>query len=116
MPDRDWTIFIRDIHYCASKILNYTNGLNREDFFSDSRTYDAVMRNLQIIGEASKKLSAEIKRKYKNIEWKKITGLRDIVVHDYSRIDEDIIWDVVHSKIPKLKLSIESILKDISHK
>jgi uncharacterized protein with HEPN domain len=46
----------------------------------------------------------------------KITGLRDIVVHGYSRIDEDIIWDVVHSKIPKLKLSIESILKDISHK
>lgn len=64
---------------------------------------DAVMRNLAIIGEAAKKIPAEFRRKYPELEWKKMAGLRDIVVHDYFGIDEDIIWDVVTIRIPELK-------------
>lgn len=61
------------------------------------------MRNLAIIGEAAKKIPAEFRRKYPELEWKKMAGLRDIVVHDYFGIDEDIIWDVVTIRIPELK-------------
>ena len=113
MSNRDWTLYIKDIYFCAEKILLYTKDLDREDFFSDSKTFDAVIRNLQVIGEAAKKLPPDIKRKYKTIEWKKIAGLRDIVVHDYFGINEDIIWDVILNKIPKLKQRSEFILKDI---
>ena len=116
MSDRDWTLFIRDICTCADKVLLYTKDMSREDFFSDSKTFDAVIRNLQVIGEAAKKLPSDVKRKYKSIEWKKMTGLRDIVVHDYFGINEDIVWDVIQSKIPELKQSIELLLKDIDRK
>ena len=75
-----------------------------------------MIRNLQVIGEAAKKLPSDVKRKYKSIEWKKMAGLRDIVVHDYFGINEDIVWDVIQSKIPELKQSIELLLKDIDRK
>ena len=68
------------------------------------------MRNLAIIGEAAKKVPTDIRRRYPAVEWKKMTGLRDIVVHDYLGIDEDIIWDVVMAKIPELLHHLETIL------
>lgn len=116
MSNRDWTLFIKDMYTCADKVLLYTKDLCREDFFADSKTFDAVIRNLQIIGEAAKKLPPDIKRKYKTVEWKKIAGLRDIVVHDYFGINEDIIWDVICNKIPELKQSTDFILKNVGVK
>jgi len=71
-----------------------------------------VTRNLGIIGEAVKNIPAEIKRKYPNIEWKKIAGLRDIIIHEYSGINLEIIWDIVVNKIPELKILINKIIKE----
>jgi uncharacterized protein with HEPN domain len=87
--------------------------MTREDFFADSKTFDAVMRNLQIIGDAAKKIPTDIRRQYKTVEWKKLAGLRDIVIHDYFGINEDIIWDVITSRMPLLALEVGNILAEI---
>jgi uncharacterized protein with HEPN domain len=113
MSKRSWLSFLADIHVCSIKILDYTKDMTREDFFADSKTFDAVVRNLQIIGEAAKKIPPDTRRQYKTVEWKKIAGLRDIVIHDYFGINEDIIWDVIKSRMPVLAQEIGYILTEI---
>lgn len=100
---------MKDIRECSVRVLEYVGTVTREDFFEDRKTLDAVMRNLAIIGEAAKKIPADVRRKYPDISWKKMAGLRDIVVHDYFGIDEDIIWDVVLIRIPELKRQMDAI-------
>jgi uncharacterized protein with HEPN domain len=114
MPNRDWKLFIIDIFDCAQKILSYTQGMEQKQFFEDSQTYDAVLRNLEIIGEAAQNLPNEIKKKYTNIDWKKIAGLRDIAIHKYFGINQDILWDIVSHKIPELESKItEMVSKEV---
>jgi len=76
----------------------------------DEKTFDAVVRNLEIIGEATKHIPPEMRARYPNVEWHKIAGLRDIVAHEYFGLDEDILWDVVQNRIPVLLDSIQQIL------
>ncbi len=116
MPERDWKLFLKDIQTHAKKISIYTEKLSMREFFEDSKTYDAVMRNIQIIGEAIKHLPASVRKEYKNVDWKKAAGLRDIVVHEYFGINNDIIWDVVQNKIPELEKEVKTILKDMKKK
>ncbi|ADN02283.1 nucleotidyltransferase [Spirochaeta thermophila DSM 6192] len=75
---------------------------------------DAVLRNLAVIGEAVKHLPHDLKDRYPQMDWRKIAGLRDIIVHEYFGIDEDILWDVVKNKIPKLLESVEQILSELT--
>lgn len=112
MPEREWRFFLLDIAFCIQRIETYTAGMKREEFFADPKTMDAVMRNLEVIGEASKKLPEVIKQKYPNIEWRKLSGLRDILIHHYFGIDEDIIWDVLANKIPEVRSELEPILRN----
>lgn len=114
MPKRDWTLFLKDIHTHSKRIITYTKDLTALEFFKDRKTYDAVMRNIQIIGEAVKHLPADVRKEYKNIDWKKAAGLRDIVVHEYFGVNEDIIWDVITNKIPELEKEVKKILKLIT--
>jgi uncharacterized protein with HEPN domain len=81
MPKRDWTLSAKDILACTNKILDYTKGMDRKAFFKDSKTYDAVLRNLEIIGEATKNVPDEAREKYATVEWEKWAGLRDIAIH-----------------------------------
>lgn len=113
MSDRDWRLFLKDISECSGRVLDYAGSMTREEFFADLKTVDAVMRNLAIIGEAAKKIPADVRRKHPDVAWKKMAGLRDIVVHDYFGIDEDIIWDVVSARIPELKRQIDEIQVNI---
>jgi len=116
MPERDWTLFLKDIHTHSKKIRTYTKDLSMQEFFKDSKTYDAVMRNIQIIGEAIKLLPADVRKQHTNVDWKKAAGLRDMVVHEYFGINKDIIWDVIQNKIPELEREVKIILKDIKKK
>jgi uncharacterized protein with HEPN domain len=83
-----------------------------EELLADERTFDAVARNLQIIGEAIKNIPPETRSQYPQIEWRKIAGLRDIITHAYFRVDEEVIWDVIQNKIPNLLEQIQDILTD----
>ncbi|MBI3316462.1 MAG: DUF86 domain-containing protein [Candidatus Omnitrophica bacterium] len=109
MP-RDYKVYLDDILEAASRIQTYTSSLTREQFSSDLKTLDAVVRNLEIIGEAVKKIPKEIQTKYPSVEWKKIAGLRDILIHEYFGIDTEIIWDVIKNKLPDLAIEIKKIL------
>jgi len=101
MP-RDFEVYLEDIRQAIGKIQSYTAGITRDMFDQDDRTVDAVIRNLQIIGEAAKAIPDSIRAGYPNVEWKKIAGLRDILAHQCFEVDLDIIWDVLQNKLPEL--------------
>ena len=82
--------------------MRFTSSVEREQFLADEKTYDAVLRNLEIIGEAAKHVSEEARKRFPTIEWRKIAAFRDIVAHEYFGIDENILWDIVKNKVPAL--------------
>ena len=82
------------------------------DLIKDERTYDAVVRNLEIIGEAAKHISENSRSRMSNIEWRKIAGMRDMLAHAYFGIDNDILWDVVRNKVPHLAEAVRTFLNE----
>ena len=106
--------FISDIKEAVERIEKYTGEMNYEMFLQDTKTQDAVIRNIEIIGEATKNLSDDFKKKYEDIEWKNIAGMRDKIIHFYFGVKWDVVWSVIHDKIPKLKIQIEQILSGIN--
>jgi uncharacterized protein with HEPN domain len=110
-PRRDKE-YLGDVQEAVQRIISYTSGLSYEQFLKDARTQDAVIRNLQIIGEASKKLSIRLKQTFPKIPWKEMSGIRDKIVHDYFGINYDIVWNVSKNELPVLLNEIESIQKE----
>jgi Uncharacterized conserved protein len=108
---RSIRLYLEDILTSGVKVRRYTQGMSFEDFQGDERTYDAVVRNLQIIGEAVKNIPQEIRLKYSEVEWRKIAGLRDILAHAYFSIEDEIVWDIIETKIPPLIIVVERILE-----
>ncbi len=106
---RDNMVYLDDILQCCDRIIRYTQGMAYGQFETDDKTVDAVVRNLEIIGEAVKNIPEAIKDKNTQIEWRKIAGLRDIVVHAYFNVSISIVWDVVTHQIPELKKQIDQI-------
>ena len=112
MKKRPAVIFLEDILQAIKKIEKYTNDLNYERFRSDEKSVDAVIRNLEIIGEASKNIPSELKDKFPQIPWKKMMSLRNIVAHEYFGIDLRIIWEIASKNLPEVKSRIEQVLKE----
>lgn len=110
MP-RDYKVYLDDILEAAARIRDYTLGLNLEGLKNDSKTLDAVVRNLEVIGEAAKKIPEDVRRRYPDTEWKKISGIRDILIHEYFGIDINIIWDIAQNKLPSLEEQVRNILE-----
>jgi uncharacterized protein with HEPN domain len=92
------------------KIGSYTVGLSHEQFTRDDKTVDAVIRNLEIIGEAAKMVPESVRVAYPEVEWRKIAGLRDILAHQYFEVDIGIIWDILENKLPALAQQLSKIL------
>ena len=88
---REYHYFIKDIKQCCEKIVRYTDSMDFKAFCSDEVIYDAVIRNLEVIGEASKNLPEQIRASYAKVEWKKVSGLRDIIIHAYFSINNVIL-------------------------
>jgi len=111
MP-RDYRVYLEDIVEAIRKIQFFTSDLSLQTFSSDVKTFDAVIRNLEIIGEAIKRVPEDVRSKYPDVEWRKIAGLRDILAHEYFGVDKEIIWDVIHSKLPVLEIQIKQMLEE----
>jgi len=109
---KDYRVYLNDILECIKKIEKYTKNMGESNFLENDLVKDGVIRNLEIIGEASKNLPEFIKIENNEIEWKKICGLRDILIHAYSEMDIKRVWEVVKEKIPTLKNKIKKIIKE----
>ena len=106
---RNINLYLDDMRNACEKVIRYVDNLNQQQFVGDEKTYDAVVRNLTIIGEAVKNIPQEIRELHPDIEWRKISGFRDIAVHDYFGIDEDILWDIIQNEIPALLIQLNQI-------
>ncbi|MHB1050801.1 MAG: HepT-like ribonuclease domain-containing protein [Bacteroidota bacterium] len=104
--------FLKHIRDEAQFILEHTRSLSKEEFLRDEVMKRASTRSLEIIGEAVKSLSKEFRELHPTIEWKKIAGTRDVLIHDYMTVDYELVWDIVQKKIPGLHSTILKILKD----
>jgi uncharacterized protein with HEPN domain len=108
---KDPIIYIQHITECISRIKEYTEGINEDAFLKSNLIQDAVIRNFEIIGEATKKLNEDFRDKYSEIEWKKIAGMRDKLIHEYNGVDLWAVWGVVEKIIPILDTQITDILR-----
>jgi uncharacterized protein with HEPN domain len=106
---RDWQLYLEDMRVCCDKVLDYTRGLELPDFLANAMMYDAVVRNLEILGEAAKNIPDEIRRQHPQVEWRKIAGLRDVLAHAYFGLEDETLWDIVQSKLPELRLQLQQI-------
>ena len=111
MP-REYKAYLTDILESIRRIEEYTENLTIESFKKNQLIQDAVVRNLEITGEAVKNIPNNVKSRNPNVEWKKIAGLRDILIHAYFGIDTDIVWDIIKNKLPELKIEILELLTD----
>jgi uncharacterized protein with HEPN domain len=110
MP-RELNHLIQDILESSEKISRYISNVKYDDFIVDDIRVDAVIRNLEIIGEAIKNIPDEFKKDYPQIEWKKIARLRDILIHIYFGVDLQILWEIITAKIPELKDELTKLKK-----
>lgn len=109
MSKRNPKLLLADILDAVEKIKRYTFGLTYDTFIEDSKTLDAVIRNFEIIGEAANKLPNELKEKYPTVNWFRIIGFRNRIVHDYMGVDYKIVWVIIQNDIDKLFVDIENI-------
>lgn len=108
---RDWSVYVEDILTATAKVKRYTEGMNHDAFAADERTVDAVVRNLEIIGEAARILPPECTGAMPEIEWKKVVGLRNILVHQYFGINHAVLWDIVSNKLDPLETACRRYLQ-----
>ncbi len=112
MSERTDREFLLDIQEAIRRIAAYTAGMTSEAFLEDPKTQDAVIRNLEIIGEATKHLSVGLREKYPDIPWKGMAGVRDRLIHHYFGVNLDIVWQIVTAELPRVASQLERLLNE----
>lgn len=111
---RDVRVYIDDILEAIKKTENYSKKISFEEFSRNEQLVDAIIRNCEIIGEAVKNISQEIKEKHADIPWRKMTGMRDKLIHQYFGVNKKIIWKTIKEDLPKVKPEIKKILNKLN--
>ena len=109
---KDFLVYLEDIIDAMEKAEMFMAGLTDEQFETDLKTNFAVVRAIEIIGEATKRLPMKIRDQYPNIPWKDMAGMRDVIIHGYDNVNLRIVWDVIKQDIPRIKPQIEQILSN----
>ena len=108
---REWWFYLDDLIGFCHHILEYTQGMSREDFEADKRTYDATLRNLELIGEAAKRIPLSVRQRYLQIPWNELIGTRNILTHVYFGVDDNIVWNIIDQEIQPLLETLKQIQK-----
>ena len=111
---REWRFYIQDMIEFGEKVLAYTEGLDRDGFIADELTYDATLRNLQLIGQAATHIPSEVREAHPDIPWRAIVGTRNRLAHSYLSISNNIIWTIIQDAIPKLLPELRNLLNTMN--
>jgi uncharacterized protein with HEPN domain len=109
---RSSALLLYDIHQSVEKIVEFSRGISLEQLMADERTKDAILRNLQVIGEASKNLPESLIARHPEVDWSGLAGVRDIVTHRYFRLDWHLLWTSIHEELPVLEKQIRKLMED----
>jgi uncharacterized protein with HEPN domain len=114
IKNREFRDYLNDIIEVIDDIQNFTENISFKDLENDKKTLYAVIRCLEILGEAVKKIPKNVKERYPDIPWKDMAGMRDVLIHDYFGVDVETVWLTVNEKIPHIKPIVEKMLKELN--
>ena len=110
--DLPWHLYVRDMVEFAERVVSYTDGLDYDAFVADGLTYDATLRNIELIGEAATHIPEQVRNEHPEIPWRNVVGTRNQLAHAYLGVDNDVIWDIIESDIPDLLPKLRGMLGD----
>lgn len=110
---RDLLDYIFDIFNAIKEVEDFTKGMDFKKFLNDRKTINVVIRSLELMGEATKKIPEDVRRRYSDIPWKRIAGMRDKLIHEYAAVDLEIVWIVIKEELPPVRPMIEKVLEDM---
>ncbi|MFM6180126.1 MAG: DUF86 domain-containing protein [Dolichospermum sp.] len=108
---KDERLYLSNIQECIERIEEYTKG-GKEEFMQTKMIQDAVIRNFEIIGEATKRLSPELRSKYSDVPWQQMAGLRDVLIHDYLKVNLNLVWQIIEQNLSDLKRQVAAIMQN----
>ncbi|MBO1056873.1 MAG: DUF86 domain-containing protein [Dolichospermum sp. JUN01] len=108
---KDERLYLSNIQECIERIEEYTKG-GKEEFMQNKMIQDAVIRNFEIIGEATKRLSPELRSQYSDVPWQQMAGLRDVLIHDYLKVNLNLVWQIIEQNLSNLKRQVTAILQN----
>jgi uncharacterized protein with HEPN domain len=113
MKGRDYRDYVQDMLDSINDVESFIEGMSYEEFKKDKKTRNAVVRSIEVIGEAGKKIPQALKAKHKGIPWKEMAGMRDKLIHEYFGVDVEILWKTVRDDLPPLKHPIQGFLESL---